>query len=181
MELFSTKGFAATSTRKVSNLAGVSEGLIFHHFKTKADLLMGLVEDQPSLAGAVSQILKEKKDASAAECLQAIGDSFVHIQRKDARMFNMLLAESRTNDRLYEVFRDIMERTVEMLRVFLNGRKEAGEIRKELDTKAAAESFLSALIFFFLQNHHLEEELWIRESEAYFRHHLDLWLKGASA
>ncbi len=181
MELFSSKGFAATSTRKVSRLAGVSEGLIFHHFKTKADLLMGLVDQKPSLAGAIVRIIEERQNAPVRECLEAVGNSFVHIREPDSRMFNMLLSESRTNDRLYEVFREVMIRTIAQMGLYLEGRKEAGELRDDLNTQTAAESFFSLLIFFFLQNHHLDRAAWVRESEAYFKAQLELWLRGVSS
>ena len=35
LELFSINGFKGTSTRSIANEAGVSEGLIFKHLKTK--------------------------------------------------------------------------------------------------------------------------------------------------
>lgn len=39
LELFAEEGYAATSTSKVAKTAGVSEGLIFRHFESKAGLL----------------------------------------------------------------------------------------------------------------------------------------------
>lgn len=43
-KLFRKQGFAATSIRAIASEAGVSEGLIYHHFKDKTDLLKGIVE-----------------------------------------------------------------------------------------------------------------------------------------
>lgn len=42
--LFAKEGFHATSTRKVANAAGVSEGLIFRHFGNKEGLLQAILE-----------------------------------------------------------------------------------------------------------------------------------------
>ena len=39
LELFTQNGYAATSTAKIAKAAGVSEGLIFRHFKNKKGLL----------------------------------------------------------------------------------------------------------------------------------------------
>jgi len=47
--LFSTKGFSATTTRNISKTAGVSEGLIFRHFKNKEGLFQALVENNETL------------------------------------------------------------------------------------------------------------------------------------
>lgn len=39
LDLFTQNGYAATSTAKIAKAAGVSEGLIFRHFKNKKGLL----------------------------------------------------------------------------------------------------------------------------------------------
>jgi len=45
LELFANEGYSATSTNKIAKKAGVSEGLIFRHFKNKKGLLQALIED----------------------------------------------------------------------------------------------------------------------------------------
>ena len=44
LKLFAKQGFEATSTRTIAHDAGVSEGLIFRHFKNKEGLLMNLLK-----------------------------------------------------------------------------------------------------------------------------------------
>jgi AcrR family transcriptional regulator len=43
IEAFSEKGFAATSTSEIAQKAGVAEGTIFRHYKTKKELLFSIV------------------------------------------------------------------------------------------------------------------------------------------
>lgn len=43
IEIFSEKGYAATSTSEIAQKAGVAEGTIFRHYKTKKDLLLSIV------------------------------------------------------------------------------------------------------------------------------------------
>ncbi|WP_040205999.1 TetR/AcrR family transcriptional regulator [Neobacillus jeddahensis] len=43
IESFSEKGYASTSTNEIAKKAGVAEGTIFRHYKTKKDLLMSIV------------------------------------------------------------------------------------------------------------------------------------------
>lgn len=45
LELFSTEGYAATSTSRIARQAKVSEGLIFRHFKNKQGLLDALLKE----------------------------------------------------------------------------------------------------------------------------------------
>lgn len=44
LELFAHEGYDATSTNKIAKKAGVSEGLIFRHFKNKEGLLNAILE-----------------------------------------------------------------------------------------------------------------------------------------
>lgn len=45
LELFAKEGFNSTSTSKVAKKAGVSEGLIFRHFKNKDGLLDAILQE----------------------------------------------------------------------------------------------------------------------------------------
>lgn len=42
-EMFAEKGYAATSTNEIAKKAGVAEGTIFRHYKTKKELLLSIV------------------------------------------------------------------------------------------------------------------------------------------
>jgi AcrR family transcriptional regulator len=44
LELFSAQGFAATSTRELSERLGFTKAALYYHFRTKDDLLQALVE-----------------------------------------------------------------------------------------------------------------------------------------
>lgn len=44
LKLFAQEGYASTSTSKVAKAAGVSEGLIFRHFKNKEGLLKAILD-----------------------------------------------------------------------------------------------------------------------------------------
>lgn len=43
VESFAEKGYAGTSTSEIAKKAGVAEGTIFRHYKTKKDLLLSIV------------------------------------------------------------------------------------------------------------------------------------------
>lgn len=43
--LFSEKGFKETSVAEISKLTGAAEGTIFHHFKTKEEIFLSILEN----------------------------------------------------------------------------------------------------------------------------------------
>lgn len=58
-ELFTTKGFASTSTRSIADAVGIRQSSLYHHFKTKDDILEDLLE------GTVSGGLKFARTVAA--------------------------------------------------------------------------------------------------------------------
>jgi TetR/AcrR family acrAB operon transcriptional repressor len=67
---FSRQGFAATRLEDVAEAAGVTRGAIYHHFGSKADLFLALIEDASARGSTVIS------DAIAQ------GGSFVTITRR---------------------------------------------------------------------------------------------------
>lgn len=57
IESFSEKGFAATSTSEIAKKAGVAEGTIFKHYKTKKDLLLSII--MPTIYSTVAPIIAQ--------------------------------------------------------------------------------------------------------------------------
>lgn len=58
VEMFAEKGYAATSTSEIAKKAGVAEGTIFRHYKTKKDLLLAIVT--PTLFKSVAPFLAKE-------------------------------------------------------------------------------------------------------------------------
>lgn len=65
LELFANEGVNATSTSKIAFNAGVSEGLIFKHFKNKKTLLNALVENAEVKAGLLLITILQQNDAKS--------------------------------------------------------------------------------------------------------------------
>ncbi len=65
LTLFADKGFSGTRTREIAELAGVSETLIFQHFKTKEDLYRAALTElfsQYPVPPEVEEKMAEKDD-----------------------------------------------------------------------------------------------------------------------
>ncbi|MGV0168780.1 TetR/AcrR family transcriptional regulator [Furfurilactobacillus sp. WILCCON 0119] len=75
MQLFSEKGFDATSTSDIAQLAGVAEGTVYKHFKTKAMILDVILK--PFANVVVPQMAKEFSDEVGAETFETLAD-FIH-------------------------------------------------------------------------------------------------------
>lgn len=60
IEIFAEKGYSGTSTNEIAKKAGVAEGTIFKHYKTKKDLLMRIVG--PMISKVIAPIVVKDFD-----------------------------------------------------------------------------------------------------------------------
>src|SRR5690554_6131964 len=58
IETFSEKGYAGSSTSEIAQKAGVAEGTIFRHYKTKKDLLLSIVA--PMIVNIMAPVLMKQ-------------------------------------------------------------------------------------------------------------------------
>lgn len=70
MELFAKKGLAATNVQEIADLAGISIGLLYRHYKTKEALFYELVDF--ALMGLKELNLRLQSDASPRELMEQI-------------------------------------------------------------------------------------------------------------
>lgn len=179
LRLFSTQGFSATPTKQIAKEAGVAEGLVFHYFPSKVDVLKALAERRDTFAGEVRALLGGVEGRPARKVLPELVTDWVSLVRQEDALFSMLLAESQTNPELGTAFREVIGGTVDKLADFLTARVEAGELRADLETRSAALMFFSPLIVFFITHRHLSDGAWQQEASAFVERTLEHWFRGA--
>ncbi len=96
LTLFAKKGFDRTRTKEIADIIGVSEALIFQHFKTKEGLikaaLAALFHSHP-LSDELKKQLKEA-EADEASFFQTIAMHFIKHNRGDPRIMKLALYSS---------------------------------------------------------------------------------------
>ena len=70
LELFASRGYAATSVDAIAAAAGVSAGLLYHHFEGKAAVLNAVVEQ--SLTDVQATFAAADREINAADRLPAL-------------------------------------------------------------------------------------------------------------
>jgi len=181
LQLFSSQGFSATPTKQIAKEAGVAEGLVFHYFPSKVDILKALSERRDTFAGEVRALLTGVENRPAHEVLQELATGWVNHVRQEGALFRMLLAESQTNPELEATFREVVGVTVQKLADYLEARVKASELRADLEVHSAALLFFSPLIVFFITRRHLSDAAWQEEASAFVERALEGWFRGAEA
>lgn len=111
IESFAEKGYSATSTSEIAKKAGVAEGTIFRHYKTKKDLLLAIVA--PVMAKFVAPfIIKDLKKVldkdyeHFEDFLKAILENRREFLIKNLPTIKILLQEIPFHPELKDLFKD---------------------------------------------------------------------------
>lgn len=109
IDMFAEKGFAATSTNEIAKKAGVAEGTIFRHWKTKKDLLLSIVSPMmvkmlaPFIIQDLNKVL-DKEHASFEDFLRAMIKNRQEFLEKHMPILQILLQEIPFHPELRERF-----------------------------------------------------------------------------
>jgi AcrR family transcriptional regulator len=165
-ELFAERGFAATGTADVARLAGVSEGILFHHFGSKAGLLEAVAADYGrGLAQAMFEAAPGPGEGPAAEPMLRAAFAYV----RENRAFSSLLKLAPEAGVDAAAKRASRGQIVAALERGLRAWSEAGQLRP-LDARIAAELLFAlveaALIECFTHGQGDREEDYLREAVA---------------
>jgi AcrR family transcriptional regulator len=104
LDLFSERGYEATSTRLIAQKVGVSEGLVFQHFPSKPDLLTGVLATK-----SLSALGDSLGDAPATVTLaDAITRTHAFLRANDAAAW-LIFREAPTNEAARSVYEQHLE------------------------------------------------------------------------
>jgi AcrR family transcriptional regulator len=97
--LFAERGFAATTTADIARGAGVSEGIVFHHFGSKGELLVAVAADYGrGLAEAMFAAAPPPGEPPSAEAMLRAAFAYVREHGALARLLKLTPDPSEKHD-----------------------------------------------------------------------------------
>ncbi len=140
--LLQTKGLARTTTRAIAGEAGVAEGLIYHHFKDKAELVFAVVEqrmnDAKNLLDKLPlQVGLRKVSENLEEVLQISYGSHYQIMPIACSVF----ADQQLHIRILEIIKERQldpQLPIETMAQYLAAEQRLGRIAAEIEPMSAA-------------------------------------------
>lgn len=135
IELFAERGFSATSTSEIAKRAGVAEGTIFRHYKTKKDLLMAitmpaLIEGVvPFLAQDFAEEVFQQDYSDFKSFLRAIIINRFEFAKNNGKVIKIYFMELMYHDELRTQFSEIFMTHVKgHFDILIDSYKEKGEL-----------------------------------------------------
>ena len=151
VDIFAEKGYAAASTNEIAQRAGVAEGTIFRHFKSKQDLLFTIIGPTmvkfigPFAIKGFEKVLDSPYD-SFELFLKSVLRNRLEFAKKNKRVLRILLQEIPFQHELREQFLTHVAKTImDKLMQNLSYYQQKGEMI-EVPTLSALRFIGSVLI-----------------------------------
>lgn len=153
IKLFARHGFDRTSTAAIADEAGVSQGILFHYFKTKENLFwVSTFEGVEQVNERDKVSMQTAKPSNPIEKLKLVGDNlarraedFPDITELFARHLPAMDIPPESQEAQY-----IFKRITVLENIFKEG-KSTGFFRKEIDPQIAAFSLVGIFNFNYLR------------------------------
>ncbi|SEB43383.1 TetR/AcrR family transcriptional regulator [Paenibacillus sp. GP183] len=117
VEIFSEKGYSGSSTSEIAQKAGVAEGTIFRHYKTKKDLLLSIVA--PTMTKLIAPFalkdftrILEADYPEAEDFLRAVIRNRMEFARKNTPVIKIFLHEIPFHAELQAQFKELAAKQV---------------------------------------------------------------------
>src|SRR5437764_10263335 len=148
LALFAERGFERATIKDLSEAAGVAQGLVYHYFRSKDELLFAVLERQ-SFLPELRRLLAVPPDGPASEVLQEVAGDFAALLAEREPLMRIVARESQTNPRVVAVLQRVIEEAVALLAGYLDARIRAGGLRPH-DPRVTARALLYLVVMLCL-------------------------------
>ena len=143
LDVFAAKGLDGATVKDLSDAAGVAQGLLYHYFRSKEELLETIFrETWRDVLDAVRSV--EESDESAHDRLAGVAKILLRAWRRDPDLVRVLVREVTRSSHLQQRIAEIDAAFAGLERIVARGQEE-GEFRSDLDPRMASYVFYGAL------------------------------------
>ena len=143
LEVFARKGVENATTKDLAEAAGVAQGLMYHYFKSKEDLLLAVMEKHGFMPD-LRRILAVGHDRPAGAVLLEIASGFQAMLEERQALARVVFREAWTNPEVGRVLGAMIHEAAAGVASYLSARVAAGELRPH-NPDVAARTFLHTI------------------------------------
>jgi AcrR family transcriptional regulator len=144
LNVFAQKGVDGATVKELSEEAGVAQGLLYHYFRSKEDLLRAALERHYFLP-ELRRIVAPDQNRPAQTVLIEVAEGFGAMLREHRPLMQVMMREAPTNPAVAERIERAQRESVRLLSDYLESRVVAGELRPH-DTQVTARLLLFAVL-----------------------------------
>lgn len=183
--VFSEKGFSAATTNEIAKSAGVAEGTIFRYFKTKKDILRGILIQTINLVGKklvieqIEKILLENDDKDLRTTLKEVLYDRMKLADSIYPMARIIVTEALYHDDIREaLYENIIANAISVFTLFHQRMAEKGVLRNDLEPEVLFRSILGNMFILIAQKKMFSNQFKLDNMDSEFEKMLDVLLYG---
>lgn len=146
LRTFSYKGFGESTTKDIAQEAGVTDGLIYHYFKSKEDLLWAILDKYTLLHHMQEDLSMMNHEMPLEQQLIDYYRSMFHHLHEQQHLVVMCFGEAGRNPEIRKRLEDIIRQGVEMLHAQLSSHVRIAAY----ELMAAIRNIQTAMVMYFL-------------------------------
>lgn len=185
IKVFSEKGFSASTTSEIAKNAGVAEGTIFRYFKTKKDILRGiLIQTLKMVSGkiimeGVEKIFKESGEKDLRTVFKELIYDRLKLVDKFYPMARIIISEAIFHEDIREaIYQNIVVKAVEAFTLFHAKMVERGQMRDDISPLILLRSTLGNVALLIAQRKLLGDKFELMDLEYEVDRMIDIMLYG---
>jgi AcrR family transcriptional regulator len=146
LKVFAEKGFRGTSIKDIAEAAEISQGLMYHYFASKGDLLKATIEYY-SFLPELRRILADKENQPADKVLKEIANKFLDMLEAKKSLVKILIRDVAFDPEVSDAWANLCQEGVLLLKKYIDGRINSGEFRPH-NSEVTARCMLANIVMY---------------------------------
>jgi len=186
--VISEKGFSASSTSEIARLAGVAEGTIFRYFKTKKDILRGIlihlvnIVGEPLILDSFKKVLFNENHKDLRSVIKALLKERFDLMEEIYPMLRIVVTEALYHEDIRKIlYEKIISKALGIFKLFREEMVAKGLMDKDIDPLVASRSIYGNLVGFFVYRKFIGPLIDVEDFDQDLDHVVDIILYGIAA
>ncbi len=187
IQISNEKGFSSTTTSEIAKRAGVAEGTIFRYFKTKKDIMHGILLQAVKIAAdkvvltSLGKIFKNEEQKDLRAILKDILIDRLELVQKFFPMFRVILSEALFHEDIREVmYNNLFTKMEQQILAFYKKMAESGQIRTDIEPMIIMRNIIGSFFAFIGQKMLFTDNFKLSENEKEIDDMISLLIDGIS-
>jgi len=144
LDLFAEKGVGGATIKDIATRAGVAQGLVYHYFDSKEDLLPAIIERHGPIQ-PMTELLASVSGRPAAEGLPLLAHGVYRIASERRKLLSVLAREILVRPEMRLLALGVRARLLAVAGAYLDSRIALGELRPH-DTTVTLQTLAASVI-----------------------------------
>lgn len=150
MEVFAKNGFGGSTTREIAENAGISEAMIYSHFRNKEDLYSAIIDEKLQESEPLYYPLDAIRNRDDQRVFATIVSNYLHRHGEDTTFLRLLLFSALEGHELASMFvAGPVRKFFEFLADYIGERIDEGAL-KPINPEIASRCLLGMVHYFVL-------------------------------